>query len=93
MTKETLIQALEAEGLKAGGENIAVPDERDASFIVASPGETIQVGKVIKIELRATSFCLETTKGERYWFTYDLLIGLRVRAAETGKDRPTGFNR
>jgi hypothetical protein len=93
MTKETLLYALEAEGLKAGKDGLAIPEDRDASFIVACPGETIQVGKVIKMELRESALCLETTKGERFWFTYDLLLGMRIRAAEDTKDRGAGFSR
>ena len=93
MTKEALLSALEIEGLKVGSDGVAIPDERDASFIVAGPGETIQVGKVIKIDVRESALCLETTKGERYWFTYDLLLGLRVLAAKTAKNHTTGFGR
>ena len=93
MTKETLLFALGAEGLKPGSEGVFIPDERDASFIVAGPGETIQVGKVIKIELRDSAICLETTKGERFWFTYDLLLGMRVRAVKDTKDHGPGFSK
>jgi len=93
MTKETLLSALGVEGLKVGNNNVAIPDERDASFIVGGPGETIQVGKVVKIELRDNAICLETTKGERFWFTYDLLLGMRIRAAEDTKAHGTGFSR
>jgi len=93
MTKETLLSTLEAEKLKAGAECISVPEERDATFMIASPGETIQVGKVVKIEPRDNVLCLETAKGERFWFTYDLLLGVRVRAAKPGKEHATGFVR
>ena len=91
MTKETLLFALGAEGLKVANNVVAIPDDRDASFIVAGPGETIQVGKVIKIELRDGAICLETNKAERFWFTYDLLLGLRVRAAQDTKTHGAGF--
>jgi len=93
MTKETLLSALGVEGLKVGNNSVVIPDERDASFIVGGPGETIQVGKVVKIELRDGAICLETTKGERFWFTYDLLLGMRIRAAEDTKAHGTGFSR
>jgi len=93
MTKETLIYALGAEGLKVASDKVTIPDERDASFVVAASGETIQVGKVIKIELRDSALCLETNKGERYWFTYDLVLGMRVRAAEDTKVHGAGFAR
>ena len=44
-------------------------------------------------ELRDSVLCLETTKGERFWFTYDLLLGMRVRAAQDTKDHGPGFSR
>jgi hypothetical protein len=93
MTKETLLSSLEAERLKLGTDGINVPEDRDATFIVAGPGETIQVGKVVKIEARDTSLCLETAKGERYWFTYDLVLGVRFRSAKLAKESTTGFGR
>ena len=93
MTKETLLHALGAEGLKVVSDGVAIPDDRDASFIVAGSGETIQVSKVIKIELRDSVLCLETTKGERFWFTYDLLLGMRVRATQDTRDHGAGFSR
>ena len=93
MTKETLLFALEAEHLKAGTDGIAVPEDRDATFMVATPGETIQVSRVVKIEARDSSLCLETAKGERFWFTYDLVLGVRVRSAKLSKEPTTGFGR
>ena len=93
MTKETLLSTLEAERLKPGTDGINVPEDRDATFMVAAPGETIQVGKVVRIEPRDTSLCLETVKGERYWFTYDLVLGVRFRSAKLAKEPTTGFAR
>ncbi|HEX7508291.1 MAG TPA: hypothetical protein VF550_16065 [Polyangia bacterium] len=93
MTKETLLYALGAEGLKVANDGVAIPDERDASFLVSAPGETIQVGKVIKLELRDRALCLETNKGERYWFSYDLVLGMRVRAVAETKAHGAGFAR
>jgi len=94
MTKDTLLFALDAEHLKiASGESITVPEERDATFIVGGPGETIQIAKVVRIELRESALCLETAKGERFWFTYDLLLGLQLRSAKTARDSSAGFSR
>lgn len=90
------MQALQAEGLKVANDGAVIPEPRDASFMVAGPGETIQVAKVTKVELREGAVCLETAKAERYWFTYDLLLGLRIRGAEAAKERKeraAGFGR
>jgi hypothetical protein len=93
MTKETLVSALEAERLKVGGDGVAVPEGREATFMVAGSGETIQVSKVVRVELRDSVLCLETVKGERYWFTYDLVLGLCLRTTRTAKEHAAGFGR
>jgi hypothetical protein len=93
MTKETLLAALEVERLKPGNDGIAIPEDRDATFLVSAPGETIQVGRVVRIETRETSLCLETSRGERFWFTYDLVLGLRLRNAKAAKEPAAGFGR
>jgi hypothetical protein len=93
MTKETLLLTLEAEKLKVGGESISVPEEREATFMIAGPSETIQVSKVVKIESRESVLGLETAKGERYWFTYDLVLGVCFRLAKTAKEHTAGFSR
>ena len=93
MTKETLLFALDAERLKASGESITVPEDRDATFIVGGPGETIQIGKVVRIEPRSSALCLETAKGERFWFSYDLVLGLQLRSAKSAKEQSAGFSR
>jgi hypothetical protein len=93
MTKETLLSALEAEKLKVAGDSVTVSEERDATFMVAGQGETIQVNRVVRIEARDAALCLETSKGERYWFTYDLVLGVRLRSAKLHKEPVAGFGR
>jgi hypothetical protein len=93
MTKETLLSALEAEKIKVGSDGASVAEEREATFMVVGHGETIQVGKVVRIEARDAALCLETAKGERYWFTYDVVLGLRLRSQRSLKAPPTGFGK
>jgi hypothetical protein len=49
------------------------------------------VNKVIRVELRDKVLSLQTVKNEHFWFTYDLVLGLRVMAAKPGKERVAGF--
>jgi hypothetical protein len=93
MTKETLQLALEAERFKISADNIKIPEDRDATFMIASPGEIIHVGKVSRVELKDSALCIENAKGERFWFTYDLVLGVRVRSAQIAKDQAAGFAR
>jgi hypothetical protein len=93
MTKEILLLALDAERAKTTGDAVAIPEDRDATFIVGGRGETIQIGKVVRVETRDSAVCLENAKGERFWFTYDLLLGLQIRSAKVGKELGAGFGR
>jgi hypothetical protein len=43
--------------------------------------------------MRDSALCVETTKGERFWFTFDLLLGVRLTTARTAKDHAAGFTR
>jgi hypothetical protein len=91
MTKDTIIAALAAEGLAASQDTFTLPEEREAIFLVAAPGDVMPVNKVVRVELRDKVLCLHTVKDEHFWFTYDLVLGLRVLAAKPGKERVAGF--
>jgi hypothetical protein len=91
MTKDTIIAALSAEGLQANQDSFTIPEEREAVFLVAAPGDVMPVNKVIRVELRDKVLSLQTVKDEHFWFTYDLVLGLRLIAAKPGKERVAGF--
>jgi hypothetical protein len=93
MTKDTIIAALVAEGLTASQEAFTIPEDREASVMVAAPGDVMPVNKVTRIELRDKLLCLHTAKEDHFWFTYDLILGLRFMAAKPGKDRVAGFSK
>jgi hypothetical protein len=91
MTKDTISAALSAEGLAPSQDTFTLPEEREAIFLVAAPGDVLPVNKVTRVELRDKVLCLHTVRNEHFWFTYDLILGLRVLAAKPGKDRVAGF--
>jgi len=91
MTKDTIIAALSAEGLQANQDSFTIPEEREAVFLVAAPGDVMPVNKVIRVELRDKVLSLQTVKDEHFWFTYDLVLGLRLIAAKPGTERVAGF--
>ena len=92
MTREIIAAALEAEGLK-GGQSIAVPEGRDATFFVGAPGEVLNVPKVVKLELRDQYLYLQSGKDERFFFAYEDVLGFRMIGAATARERPAGFAR
>ena len=93
MTREILAQALEAEGLQAGNQGYAVPENREATFYVASPGDLFPIERVSRVELREKLILLENVKHERFYFSYDDVIGLRVLASASARERAPGFGR
>ena len=93
MTREILAQALEAEGLQAGNQGYAVPENREATFYVASPGDLFPIERVSRVELREKLILLENVKHERFYFSYEDVIGLRVLASASARERAPGFGR
>jgi hypothetical protein len=93
MTKDTIIAALVAEGLSANQDMFTIPEDREAIVLVAAPGDMMPVNKVTRVELREKLLCLHTAKDEHFWFTYDLILGLRLIAAKPGKERVAGFSK
>ena len=91
MTKDSISAALSAEGIAASHDTFTLPEEREAIFLVAAPGDVMPVNKVVRVELRDKVLCLHTVRDEHFWFTYDLVLGLRVLAAKPGKERVAGF--
>lgn len=93
MTREILAQALETEGLQAGNQGFAIPENREATFFVAVPGDLFPVERVVRVELKDKLVLLENVKRERFFFGYDSVLGLRVLASAAARDRAPGFGR
>ena len=93
MTREIIVQILEGEGIKATGGSFVVRDDRDATCFVSTPGDVLPVVRVVKIELKDKSLVLETAKDERFHFAYEDILGFKLAATSTPKDRHAGFGR
>jgi hypothetical protein len=94
MTRDMIVQIWEAEGAKLAGQNITIRDEREATCFVATHGEVMSVGKVIKLELRETFVTLLTGKDERFVFAYADILGFKLSSPSApNKDRGAGFAR
>jgi len=93
MTKETIVAALVAEGLTVTQDSLAIPEDREAAFLVAAPGDVLPVSKVVRVELRDKAICLHTVKSEHFWFSYDGILGLQILAPKPAKDRVAGFSK
>jgi hypothetical protein len=93
MTKETIAAALQAEGLSASQGGYAIPENREAVCLVGAPGELLSIERLVRIDLADKFLLLENSKRERFFFAYDDVLGLRLLAAASARDRVAGFGR
>ncbi len=94
MTKESIAQVLEAEGIGAAKEvRFTVPENREATCLVSSPGDILPLERLVAFELRDKMIVLENAKHERYFFPYESVLGLRFLSAPAAKERVAGFGR
>jgi hypothetical protein len=91
MTREILAQALAAEGLESTNQGYAVAENREATLFVAAPGDILSVDRVVRVDLREKFVLLENVKHERFYFAYEDVLGLRLHAPTTTRDRVAGF--
>ena len=94
MTRETIVQIWESEGIKPTGHTIAIRDDREATCFIETKGELMTVARVTKLELRDSFISLATAKDERFVFAYEDILGFKLTSPTERKDRPTaGFGR
>lgn len=94
MTRETIVQIWEAEGIKPTGHTIAIRDDREASCFIETKGELMTVSRVTKLELRDSFISIATAKDERFVFAYEDVLGFKLGGASEKRDRPAaGFGR
>jgi hypothetical protein len=93
MTREIISAALEAEGLKGGNQGFSIPEDREATCLLSTPGEVLSVSKVVLADLREKYLYLQTSKDERFFFAYEAVLGLRLLGKASAKERSAGFGR
>ncbi len=90
MTREVLALALEAEGIKPEKQSYAIAEDRDATALIGGTGEFLSIDRVVRVEARDKYVLFETGKRERFFFPYEVVLGLKLLA---GKERAAGFGR
>jgi hypothetical protein len=94
MTREIILSILEGEGATdAKGGALSLREDRDVTAFVSAPGEVLNVGRIVRVELKDKFVALQTAKDERFAFAYEDLLGFKFTAAATAKDRSAGFGR
>ena len=85
---------MEAEGLKASGQGFTIPEDREATVLVSTPGDVFSVAKVVQADLKEKYLYLQTSKDERYYFGYESVLGLKLLGkTSSAKERSAGFSR
>lgn len=69
-----------------------VADEADLSIYIGLPSEVLTIARVSRISTATDLLTVETGKGERFYFTHDMVAGLKVGPSEhKGGGRGAGF--
>ncbi len=94
MTRETIVQIWESEGIKPAGHTIAIRDGREATCFIGTKGELMTITRLTRLELRDSSISIATAKDERFVFASEDVLGFKLAAAPEKRARPTaGFGR
>ena len=93
MTREIILSILESEGGETKGGALSFRDDREITAFVSAPGELLAIGRVVRVEPKDKFIALQTAKDERFAFAYEDILGFKVAAASTVKDRSAGFSR
>jgi hypothetical protein len=83
MTREIILQILESEGAKGGSNGFSVREDREATCFVSTPGDLLQIPRVVKIDLKDKFISLQTAKDERFLFAYEDVLGFKMAASST----------
>jgi hypothetical protein len=93
MTREIIVSILETEGAETKGSVLSFRDDREVSCFVSSPGELLNVARVVRVDLKDKYISLHTVKDERFTFAYEDVLGFKFAVALALKDRSAGFGR
>ena len=91
MTREIIVQILESEGAKGGANGFSVREDREATCYVSTPGDLLQIPRIVKIDLKEKFLALQTNKDERFLFAYEDVLGFKLSAV-ANKERAAGFS-
>jgi hypothetical protein len=93
MTREIIVQIMEAEGAKAGNTGFVIREDREATCFISAPGDLLPVSKIVRVELKDKFIALQTSKDERFLFAYEDVLGFKLTAASTARGSGAGFGR
>jgi hypothetical protein len=93
MTREIIVSILESEGAETKGSVLSFREDREVTCFVSSPGELLNVARIVRVDLKDKFVSLQTAKDEHYVFAYEDILGFKVGTSTVMKDRSAGFSR
>jgi hypothetical protein len=93
MTREIIVDILEAEGAESHAGTFKIPEAREATCFISNPGELLAISRVVRVELKDHYLMLATAKDERFAFAFEDVLGFKLAASAQFKDRSAGFSR
>lgn len=93
MTREIISQILEGEGAEGRSGTFKIPEAREATCFIANPSDLLAITRVVRVDLKEHYVAFSTVKDERFSFAYEAVLGFKLGAASTAKERSAGFAR
>lgn len=93
MTRDIIVSILESEGAEAKGSVLSFREDREVTCFISAPAELMAVPRITRVDLKDKFLSLQTAKDERFAFAYEDVLGFKVAAVSTAKDRSAGFSR
>jgi hypothetical protein len=79
-------------GVRKDGPSWLVPEETELSFYIALPAEVLSITRISRAIATPDLLTLETAKGERFYFTHEVVAGLKVGVSDVKSlGRSAGF--
>ena len=69
-------------GVRRDGASYVFDDRTSATVFAGTAGELITVPRVVRIDLAKEMVTLLTSKSERFFFPYEVVIGLKLEESE-----------
>jgi len=76
-------------GIRRDGASYVFDERVSATVFAGTSSELITVPRIVRIDLAKEIVTLQTTKGERFFFPYEVVVGLKLEETEE-RARPGG---
>jgi len=91
MKTDVLASILDGQkGVRRDGGAYLIEEHASATVFAGAGSEVITVPRITRFDLGREIVALTTSKGERFFFPYELVLGLKLEESEEAGRRPPG---